>query len=388
MCMRIPFLPLIINRILIVILGVFSTILINQITETTLTKGDRYVQSLYQGSHVYTYIQPLKPLVNIWAVWDTKWYVSIADDGYSTQRRPYTRVDNKGFLPVYPILLYIFSTFIFSGNTHVAGIVLSNIFLILSLFCIEKLIRSEPKLSTNAGLRLKDVALYIILFPTSYYLSAIYPESLFLFLSILVFYFVRLRKIALACFIFSLACLTKTFGIFLIIPILMYLFTERKEVSISKLLSYIGISISLPLLYCVYMYYISGDALAYIHIQQAFFYHTWENPLAIIFASLIIKNPFVLWSTAFIVYGLILIGFAAKKIPVSYTAYALCCLLFAPATGVLDGSSRYMASLFVLPIALAACVTEEKNKYIWYTSFAIIQGFAIFWWVIGAGFAS
>ena len=373
------------NRTSILVLALFSTVLISHFQPKNI-RGDKQTWSIYQGDHVYTYIQPHNPLLNIWSVWDTKWYVSIAEDGYSTQKYPFTKIDNKGFLPVYPILLYIVGNGLFFGNIHIAGIVVSNLFLILSLFFLILLVRSESKLKDVVNE--KELFLYTLLFPTSYYLSAIYPESLFLLLSILIFYCVQKEKIFLACLLFSIACLTKTFGIFLCIPIIYFTITKRHTISFTKLLGYIVTLMVLPILYCIHMYVISGDPFAYIHIQQGFFRHTWIEPFTLIITKIITLNPYSLWTTSFIVFGLAALVTSYRKIPYTYTLYGICYILFTPFTGVLEGSSRYMASLFILPIALATSVRREDVRNMIYISFAMIQGFSIFWWVAGAGFTS
>ncbi len=377
---------LLINRFLIVIIALFCIRLSSNI-ENNFMIGDANVYTMHQGNgQEYTYIQPLNPWVNMWSVWDTKWYISIAEDGYSTQRLPYQYIDNKGFLPLYPILIKIFGLIFFSGNMFIAGIVLSNIFLVASLYFILKLIEEEPKFKDRVSSR--DVLMYLILFPTSYFLSAIYPESLFLLLSILVFYFVSKKKILLACTMFSLACLVKTFALFLAIPIALYIFKNRNSIHISNVAKSILTALSLPLLYCFAMYHISGDAFAYLHIQEKFFRHEWSEPLGIILTGLFTGNPFSLWHILFIVFGLMILYLARKKLPLAYTFYGFAFILFTPITGVLEGSERYMASLITLPLALALIIRSQEIKNNIFILFAFIQGFAIFWWIMGAGFTS
>ncbi len=42
----------------------------------------------------------------------------------------------------------------------------------------------------------------------------------------------------------------------------------------------------------------------------------------------------------------------------------------------------------MIPIALAVCIKNEDVRNMVYILFATVQGFAIFWWVAGAGFTS
>lgn len=371
------------NRFLLILLALFSFTIIYQ-TKPDIEHGDSSTFALFQGDHTYTYIQPSSRLINMWSVWDTKFYVSIAEDGYSNQVRPYTQVDNKGFLPLYPLLMGILSVVFFSGNIHIAGIVVSNIFFILSFIYLKKLIESEEGLKDK--IEVNDVLTYMLLFPTSMFLSAIYPESLFLFLSILVFYFIKKEKIFWACICFGLACITKVFGVFLIIPLFFYFLQKMGSIPFSKILTYVGGIALAPILYCVYMYGISGDPFAYKNIQEAFFGHSWQEPFSLIYRAMATGQMHTVWNGVFLLFALGVIVSQIKKIPISYSTYALVSILFNPFTGVLNGSSRYVMSLFVLPICLALLVKKPEQKVWMYALLATVQGFAIFWWILGIGF--
>lgn len=371
------------NRFLLIVLAIFSFSIISQ-TNIRISNGDSSIFSIFQGDHTYTYIQPSSRLINMWSVWDTKYYISIAEDGYSTQRQPYTTVDNKGFFPLYPFLMSLLSHTIFFGNTHMAGIVISNLFFILSFIYLKKLIEAEETLKEKV--HIPDVWAYILLFPTSMFLSAIYPESLFLFLSILVFYFVKKEKIFWACICFGLAAITKIFGILLIIPLFFYFLANLNKVTVLKFLGYCGAIALIPFLYCLHLYYVSGDPFAYKNIQEAFFNHTWREPFGLIYEHMKLGFNHMVWNGMFIIFSLAVILSQAKRIPFTYSVYGIASILFNPFTGVLNGSSRYVMSLFVLPICIALLVQKPEHKVYMYAFLATVQGFAIFWWIIGIGF--
>ncbi len=373
------------NRVLLVILALFC-LQLGPFLKNPHSNGDPLSFTMYHNEGRYTYVQPVHNLLNMWSVWDTKWYVSIADVGYSDRKYPFTKTDNKAFLPTYPILLWLFSLLFFFGNIHLAGVFLSNVFLILSILFLKKLIENEPILKNHTSFQ--DTWLYVLLFPTSYFLSAIYPESFFLLLSILVFYFVQRKKLLYACIAFSIASLTKTFGIFLIIPILFEIISNRKNIPLRNLLGYITTATLLPIVYCSYMYHISGDPFAYIHIQELFFRHSWREPIHVIVDAFYRLNIANIWNGTFLLFGLYALIFSYKKIPLTYTLYGIFSILFTPLTGVLDGSSRYLASLFVLPIALATIIKTQEKKAFLLMSFSLIQGLALIWWLAGMGFTS
>lgn len=376
---------ILINRAFLVLMALFCTLLTPMLKQSIQRGNTNW--SMFQGDHTYQYAEPESLYQNMWAVWDSKWYISIAEDGYSNQRYPYENIDNKGFLPVYPFLIWLLANILLFGEYHIAGIVVSNIFLILSFYILKKFIESDEKLKDKVNI--KNTYLYLLYFPTSYFLSSIYPESLYLFLSILSLYLINKNKILLACLSIGLASMTKIFGIFLLIPLLFYLFKNRNKINPYKLISF-GISLSIvPIIYLTYTYIISGDFFAYMHIQESFFRHEWSNPLTVIFTELAGKiNPQIILHGFATIFGLIVLISGYKLLKIEYMLYSLSYILFTPVTGMTNGNARYIASLFFIPIILGSYIKNEDTKIIYVYTIAFIQGLIFIWWLVGAGFTS
>jgi hypothetical protein len=128
---------------------------------------------------------PAPRALEIWARWDSEWYLLIAAEGYEVGNRleglgvPYDRSATAGFLPLYPALIRILSPIL--GPVG-AGIAISNICLLLCLVLLERLVRIEVGDAAGGQAGLVACAA-LLLFPSSLFLSAVYAESLFVVVS-------------------------------------------------------------------------------------------------------------------------------------------------------------------------------------------------------------
>lgn len=130
----------------------------------------------------YWHVAPANLLIDLWARWDSGFYLSIAQQGYSYSA---TEMSNVAFFPVYPLLVNLVSIFV--GNAAVAGILVSNGSLLGALLFLYKLTELEFGDADTA----QRAVFYIAAFPTAFFFSAIYTESTFLFFSVATMYFAR-----------------------------------------------------------------------------------------------------------------------------------------------------------------------------------------------------
>jgi hypothetical protein len=111
--------------------------------------------------------------------------------------------------------------------------------------------------------------IFLITYPTSFFFSTAYTESLFfLFISLSLLMMVNKKPVP-AGLAALFASLTRFMGIFMIIP-LVFAFIQEKEIPRwKKIIAYIG-----PLtgtgIYMAYLWITSGDPLYFIHAQSAF----------------------------------------------------------------------------------------------------------------------
>ena len=176
------------------------------------------------NQHLVTTISgDLHPLVNMWSRWDTGWYLEIAKSGYS-YRPGYP--SSVAFFPLYPLLIRAVHTILHLPSTDywflVSGIVTSNICLIAALIYFYKILTID--FSKNVASRAN---LYLLIFPTSFFLSSVYAESLFLALVLSAFFYARTNRWIVACILAALAALCRSQVIVIGVPLLVEYLQQR-----------------------------------------------------------------------------------------------------------------------------------------------------------------
>lgn len=155
-------------------------------------------------------IYPSSDLVTKWNIWDSTWYLQIAESGYSGQDSQLVIV----FYPMYPLIIKVLS--FLTVNIPIASVLVSIIFSIISSIALFELTLLDFS---------KKVAIlsvwFLNIFPTAYFLQAGYTESTFLAFSLLTVYFLRKRYDYLSTIFGVFSSLTKFNGL-LLIPILLF----------------------------------------------------------------------------------------------------------------------------------------------------------------------
>ena len=124
-------------------------------------------------------------LLALWARWDSGTYLRIAEHGYSFIPGLQSSV---AFFPVYPLLIRLMS--MITGDVLVAGWLVSNLALLGGLVLLYRLTEEE---TGDAQVAARTIT-YLAFFPTSFFLNAVYTESVFLLLLVGTFYFARRRE--------------------------------------------------------------------------------------------------------------------------------------------------------------------------------------------------
>lgn len=311
-----------------------------------------YYQDLLIGSGLPSWIWSF-------ANFDGVHYLTIANSGYSAQ---YT----QAFFPLYPILIKLVSFLFFFMNTKAtlitSGLIVSNIAFLTSMYLLFKLFKKDFSYKVS----FKSVLLWVC-FPTAFYFSSLYSESIFLLFSVLAFLQMRKKRFVLASLFILLASATRIFGIFLLIPLLFEIWVNFRSEKVSKRLlhSFITVCIgSLGLgLYMVYLQIAFGDPLYFINAQPAFGAARTNQSIILlpqvifryikIFLSVPVYSISFLNSFLELIFTLIpfgLLPFAFKKIRTSYLIFVLICIVVPTLTGTLSSMPRYaLLSLFMAP---------------------------------------
>ncbi len=155
--------------------------------------------------------------LNLFFNWDSGWYLSIVQHGYNFIPG---KESNVAFFPLYPLLVKIFSFYTDNQNIVIfTGYLLSNIFCLLACFYLYKLV----KIDYSESIAFKSV-LFLIIYPVSFFFSIFYSEGLFLFLIIATFYYARTRNWPMMAVFGFFLPLTRSIGIFALIPLLIEYF--------------------------------------------------------------------------------------------------------------------------------------------------------------------
>ncbi len=160
--------------------------------------------------------------LEVWARWDAEWYLLIAEHGYDARTHlahaglPYGPAATAGFFPAYPMLIRILAPLL--GGVG-AGVLVANACLLGALFLLYRLTAIEvgPERGHVAGMAASAM---LLLHPSSGFLSAVYPESLFLLLSLTSLGAARHGRLAVAGGAAAVAALTRPFGAVLVLPLL------------------------------------------------------------------------------------------------------------------------------------------------------------------------
>lgn len=147
-------------------------------------------------------------LLGIWGHWDGEWFMHIANAGYLRDE------GSSPFFPLYPLLMQLLAV-PFGGDRLLAGVLVSAFASVAAFVLLYELVRYD------FGEELaKRSLLYLAAFPTSFFLAAVYSESLFLALMLGAFLAARrYRNWWVVGLLVGLASITRNLGILLLLPL-------------------------------------------------------------------------------------------------------------------------------------------------------------------------
>jgi hypothetical protein len=163
------------------------------------------------------------------ARWDAAWYLVIAHYGYRPELGSFTG-SRTAFFPLYPLGVRGLSDL--GLEPVVAGVLLSLAALAAGLYCLHRLMTLEAtRLRLPfGGETARLVVLLSAMAPMAFYFSAVYSESLYLWLSLGVFLCARRGRWASAATFGALAAATRSNGLVLLVPLLLlYLYGPRED---------------------------------------------------------------------------------------------------------------------------------------------------------------
>jgi hypothetical protein len=343
------------------------------------------------------------------ARWDASWYLVIAHYGYRPELFPFTS-SRTAFFPLYPIGLKSIAWL--GAPPILAGVMLSMLALALALYGIHRLTALElaPRLPSGRGSS-GDVARLAVMVtafaPMAFFFSAVYSESLYLALSVGVFWCARQGRWMWVGVLGALAAATRSTGLVLALPALMlYLYGPRQDrpadfTARARSLwpryrprrDILWLAL-LPAGLAVYLGYLAlagGDALSPFHVQQVWGRHfagpylgAWDGIKAgfdglrqlaslqrhPVYFPIAAGDPFViaghnLLLLAFLAAAVVAIIGVLRVLPLAYGAYVIAALALplsypVPAQPLMS-LPRFLVVLFPLAMWLAAWLAARPR---------------------------
>ncbi|MBI5304325.1 MAG: glycosyltransferase family 39 protein [Chloroflexi bacterium] len=338
--------------------------------------------SPYTAEDIFPY-RDVSPESNVWlAVWqrfDTNWFLAIAARGYASD-------GSTVYLPIYPLLIRIVTVLV--GNAMLATLLVSNLALIGVLVLFYRL---TAQLFDDASAC--RAVVYLLVFPTGFFLFAAYTESLFLFFTLAAFTFAQRNRWWLASLVAALAALTRLQGVLLIVPLL-YL-AWRSTQPATRITSYVLHFLPLVLIPLAAATFLAFTNLSLITSYEgelhARFVTPWENVAAMLALFARGQASLVDMLNLFVTIGLVIMTvFVWRRMPRAYGLFVMLMFL-APlfrmtTTQPLVSMTRYALALFPMWMTWGAWGTNPwVNRTVLYLSFPLhlylVAQFVLWGWV-------
>jgi hypothetical protein len=346
------------------------------------------------------------------ARWDSAWYLVIAHFGYRPDFGAFT-ASRTAFFPLYPLLLRAGAWL--GAPLVLAGVLISMLAFALGLYGIHRLATLELARTARSAVARERVpqaarlAVALTAFaPMAVYLSALYTESLYMALSVGVFWSARQGRWAWVGVLGALAAATRSTGIVLALPAAMiYLYGPREDrladfarragsrlrprYRLRRELSWLGLMPAGALAYCLFLAASGGDAFAPFHSQGSWGRHFAGPYLAIwdglqagvggLRQLLSMQRQHVFFPDAggspFVSAGhnLMLLGFllaaipvlvsVLRRLPLAYGVYVIAALAlplsYPVSSQPLMSLPRFLVVLFPLAIASGSWLSEHPR---------------------------
>jgi mannosyltransferase PIG-V len=195
----------------------------------------------------------LGALTDVWARWDSIFFLRIAEHGYEHLTRSAT-----AFFPLYPAAVGLLGR-VFFGHYVLAGIAVSLATGLASFVLLYRL--AETRLGAEGARR---AVLYLALFPMALFLQAVYSESLYLMLTLAAFLLAERKRFLAAGLVCGLALLTRPVAIALLLAVALIAWRSKDT---WKNLARLGVAPAMFAAYPLLLWIQRGDPWSFLHAQ-------------------------------------------------------------------------------------------------------------------------
>lgn len=326
--------------------------------------------------------------VPYFARWDSGWYASIARQGYTGP----TASSAMAFFPLFPILIFLIHS-LTSINFFWSGQIIAIAATVISCWLLYLLARHDY----SETLARRSIW-YFLAFPTSFFLIAVYTESLFLMLLLGSFLCARRQNWIGSVALAMLATAARPIGVFLF-PALIIEYLHQKNFKWHAVRPDLLLLFIIPLPFVAFLIFSQvtlGSFWAPLMAQHNFARQLTIIPWYLIsyvhdalqWQKIISEKHFYIWYdlASLSIFGAAIVwGWIRQKIRISYLIFSTLALVLPLLSGTLTSISRYVLVIFPTFYLFA----EIRNRYfkIFYfllgLPLLIVASFAFvrWWWV-------
>jgi hypothetical protein len=149
-------------------------------------------------------------LLSAYKTWDGQHYIYLAEKGYGKE------LSSDAFYPLYPVSISMVNLFL--RNSLLSGLLISNALSFIAIVIFYLFVKDFYK---NKKIAYTSVLL-LFSFPTAFYFSLVYSESLFFLLSIAFFYYLYKKRFFVVGLFAFLVPLSRSLGILVFLPLLSF----------------------------------------------------------------------------------------------------------------------------------------------------------------------
>ncbi len=309
-------------------------------------------------------IHEIGSAIDVWARWDSSWFVRIAEHGYSWPS------STPAFFPLYPALVGGLGR-VLGGHFVLAGILVSLTAGATAFALLYRL--TALRLGEEAARR---TVLFLAFTPTALFFGAVYSESLFLLLAVAAFLCAERGRFGGAGAIAGLAMLTRSAGIALLPALVLFAWKAPNR---QRALAGVALAPVVFALYPILLWLWIGRPLAFVDAQKVI----WERhfspigPLGGVVAALQGRD-FLNLTTAALLVGLGVVAWRA--IGAEYGLYALASVAL-PLAWVSDKIPLWSLQRFaivVFPAFMAAGTIVRSRRSTIVTTAILAAGLAFY----------
>jgi hypothetical protein len=221
--------------------------------------------------------------IDVWARWDAAWYLDITRNGYVPGAYAAHQYSNIAFFPLFPQtvrLLYRALPVSWQSDQSalVLGITVANL---CALGALSLLYRHVRERFADRAMAARAVV-FLLAFPTAFFLSCFYTESMFLLLALATYHMAWKGRWTVASVLGALLAATRPTGVLILLPLL-WMKLVAADFKIANLGARVWWLALVPtgfLAYALYLWRLTGDVSAVFTAQAAWNRH-FASPLAL-----------------------------------------------------------------------------------------------------------